>query len=421
MKRGQWLGASNRYRRNCIQRLDDDTFAGNVKCLHLRQYIAASGFVHCADGWSLLGRSVDAYSRGDVSAAVHFAYYAELRGAMSFLATRGIGIFSNRHYVIDASSTCTLIPKNATNRYPGTHQITWLALEHWADQAKSSNFLFQVISPSNIKLSDWFQHFHRGTVAAKPLARKWLKAWGLDLKYLSEDRDARNEVSYRPSDLVSTARLDAIAASEFLSDFWSALEPSASRFEIIDRYLLRMSLEAAFKARTNQAALGNSQFENEVDQMLDSLNPPGPKIQWLEFLTRRADPKDLALVQFASTISGSTSAIYHLEVISRAALLLRTATGACDMLRKQSMLTRTDLDFWWSEIGLRRGLWQPSAQPTNCSDLWSDVDAAIKDEATWQSINRATTPSFFKWRTDQIAGLSVLGECERVALWGLGL
>ncbi|HEY6250744.1 MAG TPA: hypothetical protein VI685_12355 [Candidatus Angelobacter sp.] len=225
----------------------------------MRQYIAASSFVHCTDGWSFLGRSIDAHSNGDSGAALHFAYYAELRAAMCFLATRGIGIFSNKHYVVSTPSSCTVVPKKS-GRYWGTHQITWLALEHWADQAKSSDFLLQIIAPTNINLTTWFQHYQRSTPAVKALGCKWLKNWGLDLKYLSEDRDARNEVSYRPTDLNRFAHLDPLSASEFLSKFWSLFEPSASRFEIIDRYLLRSTLEAAFKSATGLNATGNAQF-----------------------------------------------------------------------------------------------------------------------------------------------------------------
>jgi hypothetical protein len=401
--------------------LDEDTIAGRVNCLHLRQYIAASAFVHCTDGWSFLGRSIDACSNGDAGAALHFAYYAELRAAMSFLATRGIGIFSSRHYVVSTPISCTLIPKNPARRYSGTHQITWLALEHWADQGKSSEFLFKIIAPTNTSMSEWFQHFHRGAPAPKQLGRKWLEAWGLDLKYLSEDRDARNEVSYRPTDLTPAAHLGPLAASDFLSDFWSAFEPSASRFEIIDRYLLRTSLESAFKGRTGLNARGNAQFEQEIDQMIDSLAPPGPKNQWLDFLTGRTNPHDTIVLRFAAVDSNLTDPSHHLQVICRAALLLRVATGACGLLRRETMLTRTDLNFWWSDIGLRRGLWQAPAEPADCLDLWLDIDAAIRDEKEWQAANAAAAPSFFKWRTDRVAGLSVLGECERVALWGLGL
>jgi hypothetical protein len=424
IKKGRWLGTNNRYRINSIRRLDDDTASGKVNCLHLRQYIAASAFAHCTDGWSFLGRSIDAHSNGDLAAALHFAYYAELRAAMSFLATQGIGIFSKKHYIISTPLSCTLVPKTPKSygrRYWGTHQITWLALEHWADQAKSSDLLFGIIAPANIKLSDWFQHFHRGAPAPKQLGRKWLKAWGLDLKYLSDDRDARNEVSYRPTDLSPPPQIDALVASQFVSSFWTSFEPSASRFEVADRYLLRASLELAFKGRTGVGARGNAQFEQELDRMLDSLIPPGPKVRWLDFLTGRTNPDNPTLLQFASVDSILSNPMHHLQVICRAALLLRVATGACGVLRSETMLTRADLSFWWGDIGLRRGLWQPRAEPANCSNLWIDIDAAIQDETVWQAANAAAAPSFFKWRTERVTGLSVLAECERIALWGLGL
>src|SRR5262245_10006015 len=88
IRNGRWLGTNNRYRINSVPKLDADTASGTINCLHLRQYIAASSFVHCTDGWSFLGRAIDAHSNGDSGAALHLAYYAELRAAMCFLATR---------------------------------------------------------------------------------------------------------------------------------------------------------------------------------------------------------------------------------------------------------------------------------------------------------------------------------------------
>ena len=106
-KLNKWLGNNNRYLVNVTKLLFEDTQPGRaIKHRHLAQYIAASAPLHCADGWSLLGRSIDCHSRGDTDAARHFAYYAELRAAMSLLAVEGVGIFSDRHFVVRTPTDC---------------------------------------------------------------------------------------------------------------------------------------------------------------------------------------------------------------------------------------------------------------------------------------------------------------------------
>jgi len=418
IKSGQWLGNSNRYRTHTVERLRNDTSAGKtVNSRHLRQYIAASAIPHCADGWSFLGRALDAHAGGDSGAALHFAYYAELRAAVCFLATRGIGIFNNKHFVITTPMACVLVPR----RYYGTHQITWFALEHWADQAKFSDVLLQIVTPANLVLSDWLEAFHYGAAVPTHLGRQWLKTWGLDLRHLSEDRDARNEVSYRPTDLTALGTMNTLRASEFLTEFWSLLEPSASRFENVDRHLLRMSLESTFKGRTGLTARGNSQFENDLDRLLDRLAPPGPKSQWFQFLTGATSSGQPMVFQLAAVDSDPADLEHHLHVISRAALLLRVASGACENLLSAAKLNRPDLTFWWQGIGRRRGLWNPGSEPTDCSTLWMDIEGALGDELTWQSTNSGGSPSFFQWHNERISGLSIFGQCERIGLWGLGL
>src|SRR5689334_737896 len=113
----QWIGSSNRYGADTIQRIQSDNKKNRVRePRQLSQYIAASTLLHCADGWSYLGRAFTALLGGDSSRAIHLAYYAELRAAMSLLATEGIGVFSNAHFFIDAPNSAKLMQTRS-----GTH------------------------------------------------------------------------------------------------------------------------------------------------------------------------------------------------------------------------------------------------------------------------------------------------------------
>src|ERR1700722_10404856 len=75
-KHERWIGIGNRYRTNIIDKIFADTRPGRIlNHFQLTQYIAASAPLHCADGWSLLGRAIDCHARRDHESARHFAYY----------------------------------------------------------------------------------------------------------------------------------------------------------------------------------------------------------------------------------------------------------------------------------------------------------------------------------------------------------
>jgi len=76
-------------------------------------YVAVSAPLHCADGWSFLGRAVAAILLGDATAARHLGYYAELRAAMSLMAAHGVGIFNRTHFVVVTADDCRLVPQGS--------------------------------------------------------------------------------------------------------------------------------------------------------------------------------------------------------------------------------------------------------------------------------------------------------------------
>jgi len=420
---GRWLANNNKYGRNTVRKVQEDLKSGSADEGQLKQYIAASALPHCTDGWSFLGRALNALQNGHAGAALHFAYYAELRAAMSFLATRGIGIFDKKNcVVVNPRTKAGQPPAPSCLSVPGsTHQITWAALEYWGSIATfgSADFLLGLVSPAGLPMLDWLSEY--GTAVPSHLGRKWLKDWGLDLKQFGEDRNLRNQVSYRPGDLHNPPSLPAATASLFLIDFWHLFEPSAARFDGIDRHILRNSLELDFQGRTGRKAQGDAVYRQEVDRMVDALRPPGVKKDWLDFLTRITQSETPRLLTLAATKSDLLTPEHHLQVVSRAALLLRLATGACEALRRDVLVDRQDLRFWWNSFGMRRGLWSAIDEPQNCSDLWSDIDLALQEERNWYAANSAANPSYSQWRTERASDFLVMGQCERISLWGLGL
>jgi hypothetical protein len=441
LRRGRWLGISNRYRRKTVSFIRRDlgtrtaAAAGRIGAPRslfnsgqLAQYIAASATLHCADGWSFLGRALDSHTRGDTNIARHLAYYAELRAAISLLACEGVGIFLNEHFIVPRNGDCTTLSDTISRRSSkkrhksGTHEITWLALEHWADRIRSGRLFERVIAPGNVPLTEWLEQF--SGFSGRIVGSRWLKLWGLDLRRMSDDHDARNEASYRPTRLNNPASLGVVATSAYLRQFWAVSAPSSiSRFEILDRHLLRRSLENVYKAITGDTPQTNpTGFEARVVRMINSIAPVGlSEDSWRDFLVRRLEPLDAVVITEAAENSPVEDSKHHLQVMSRALLLLRVATGACARHLRTAGGGRVLLEFWWKPLGKERGLWQPGDEPNDFAELWDDIETALADARDWETFTPPEDVSFYRWWHEIGRSIQTLGSCERLALWGLDL
>ena len=424
--RKRWVWNNNVYRKNCIKALWDHTQPGfTVNAAHLVDYIAASAPLHCADGWSFLGRALACHANGDSDTARHLGYYAELRAAMSLLATEGVGIFDRKHFVVENSGNCQVIPKatgGGRQRWLGTHEVAWHALEHWANRRHSTDILSEIIQAGGIPLRDWLRTLGSGS-PWRPIGSNWLKTWGLDLQQLTDDREARNAASYRPTHLNPVTPLDTSSSSDFLRNLWELFEPSAgSPFELLDRHLLRLSLELGFKAITDKEPGGYpNEFEMSIGTVLSRLALSEPALQqWRDFLTRKTERSDPIIISQARQSAMVSDPRYHIQVLSRATLLLRVATGACAQLLRKTGFGNEDLEFWWKPFGAERGLWEQGNEPITLMDLWADVEIALNEAREWGSNNTGNDVSFARWRREKARVIPILAECERIALWGLG-
>src|SRR5437899_2753890 len=66
---GNWVAASNAYASDAVGHLKA-TGDGQRKDRPLEDYVAASVGLHCADGWTYLGRALDCHMHGDTENAV---------------------------------------------------------------------------------------------------------------------------------------------------------------------------------------------------------------------------------------------------------------------------------------------------------------------------------------------------------------
>ncbi len=411
LDRSEWLQPGNAYRLDCVQQIDQDVAGAGINSPHLAEYIAASIPLHCSDGWTFLARSLSCYINGNPNQAAHFAYYAELRAAMAILAAQGIGVFNDKHFVVTAAGDCRLIRKGRR-----THDMAWLALEHWAQTTTSGDALLDLFAVSRFTIREWFQNRTGGPVAGS-FANQWLKEWGLDLNVLGTDHLVRNASSYRPNDL-APFEADARACSNFLRNLWSLFQPSTNRFETLDRHLLRMLVKKGFVA-TGQAALStNPRFVGYVNTMLAGLGMTDiERVQLSQFLTSPASEPDLLLK--AETLGPAGDLNAHERVISRAALLLRVASGFTAKLIDTAVFRAEDLQFWTDPWAERRAFWAPGSPPDELTDLWRDVSDAVDEETDWITAQGVGVVSMSRWRAHRDEIIRPLTECDRVALWGL--
>ena len=411
LARNKWLKSRNVYRLDIVNRIDADTAAsgGGINSPQLAEYIAASVPLHCTDGWSFLARSLSCYINGNPSQAAHFAYYAELRAAMSILAAQGIGIFNNKHFVVTAGGGCQQIRRSF-----GTHDMAWLALEHWAQTAASGNALLDLFIVSRYTAREWFQN---RTGSAGSLAGQWLKEWGLDLSVLGEDHIIRNASSYRPNEF-GPLQTDARACSDFLRSLWALFQPSTNRFETLDRHLLRMLVKKTYGLAGRRAVSTNLRFVRYVKTMLAGLGmSDAERAQLEEFLISPVSEPDLLVKAEALGPRGDGNA--HERVISRAALLLRIASGFTAKLIDNAVFRAEDLQFWTYPWAERRAFWSPGSALDDMTDLWADISDAVEEEADWFTEQGPGAISMHQWRNQRDETIRPLTECDRVALWGM--
>ncbi|MBR1251845.1 hypothetical protein JQ609_33640 [Bradyrhizobium sp. AUGA SZCCT0169] len=410
----RWVTAANRYSVDPVAVLAGEIDNGSgQQPTELAQYIAASPVLHATDGWSYLGKSLVALLRGDPHRAIHLAYYAELRAAVSLLATEGIGIFSTNHFAITRKDTIRKFSSTL-----GTHRFAWSCLDHWATLPKATQLFVRMIRPQGIALEDWFLPVG-GTTAIAPQAQAWLRQWGVDLRNFADDRDARNISSYQPDGIPNVWQIQGPDALEFARDLWASLEPSPlTRFDVIDRSILRIATEALFKSLTGDTAQQRpNKFRPFAESIIKPHNLSGPtETQLLRFLMRGSSPHNPTIFEHSKGPATDAATGAH-AVISRAALLLRLASGASLLLLRAASLNAASIAFWSDSLGRSRGLWENAL--SSPMDMWADVLDALAEVEAFQQQYAQVDQTFFKIRSELSDALVNLGSPERVAIWAM--
>ena len=364
-----WLGRGHPYCGDVVSLVQDTPHI--IKIGALSQYIAGSCFIHCFDGWNYLSRTFDSIVRGDRSTAVHLGYYAELRAAMSLLASQGMAILNSKHFSVAAPNRAYFLNK-------ATHPIAWQALQEWGKRTGGAEVLLRNIRVDNRSIDEWLGDVHASAIVKTQLTNSWLGAWSIDLEQFSKDQKARNEASYRPQSVSWPGPKPLIPLDESLNPMlalWEGLEPSSlGSAALLDRHLLREALRRAYRVTRGRRPLGPL-----FDQFLDQLAPYASNAL-LDFLKARIQPDKHLLLQLAAN-----KARMPANVASRAALLLRLASASGAALLHAAGMTSADIRFWWRPRIDELALWDDAADPPDLTDLWAEVEPHVDDLESWVS------------------------------------
>lgn len=354
---GRWLGDRNCYKDETINVINThyETSHGrvtldNINCKHLREYIAISSVLHCFDSWKFLARAINANLVGDFSSAIHLVYYSELRAAMSLLATQGIGIFSKKHFIIDSSL-------NHHGLNGNTHQITWQLLDKWSETNAARDLIYNIIKPEKIPLGYWLTQLSSNSTKSL-IVHDWLVNWGMDLRLWAEDKNLRNQVSYRPSSL--SAHKNSFQENlKQLQTFWTLIEPG---FAELDRWLL---LETLRYIKLAMFSTSRTPYKNFVYQTFVDANISKEKQSILEpFLF--SDQQNI----FIENAKDNNKFEFQ-NLFSRATMLLRIASGSVANLLQSESVGKDDVKFWIDEINKDNVLF--SSEPSYFTDFYEDV------------------------------------------------
>lgn len=413
LSRNRWLSPINRYRDDIVERVREDLVGVNYYVCEgqFSQYLAASGILHCFDGWSFLARAFDALLKGDEGTAIHMSYYAELRAAISFLSLEGIGILNSQHIALYST-------RNWGYCSGSTHVVAWNILQAWSAEQLNSARLLDLLRFDNLSFAEWIDAATNATSSptSRLIAKDWLESWSLDLANFEEDRKIRNEKSYRPRNLSSSSKnISIVETIKTLGNIWATLEPSPSdRMRILDSVLLRNAL-----IRTHRSNPNIGDYSSFIDNMFVRLGRQNESLR--QFLVEPVGESygDTVLGFVAHQPKRPYDSLDAFSVLSRALLLLRIASANVEATLNDTKIKREDLQFWWTEVGSRLGFWPEGQEPAEILDIWIDIQEAL--DSLYRRIENDSTSDLYSLTISNPLDLHHLQQVERVALWAIGL
>ena len=352
--------------------------------------LAVDGLVHLTEGWRYLSSALAAVLCNAHSQATHFAYYAELRAAVSVLSGFGIRIFNTSHTYLSRSGTTSTPPWSGVQ----THKIVWELWRLWCTSPSAESLLLDQLK---ILPSVTMRDLKKATVgiAAPPV----LRSWAIDLS-LSQEKLSRNVASYEARSSREPLKVMTPADVEFIRQLWLLKEPTGHglRFEQeLARYWVAEQINSM---DPNDRLAWKDLFLEEIER--DTGTPRATLDSFFD------DSVALSPI-LKSALDGQTG---HENMIARAFFLLRLATLVPNdaFVRFPATQAKEWLADWLSNVGLYdRGLGVPAA------DKWADFEHLGQMQPAQQPL----PASLFE--ADRATDTYLLCRADAVLAWSCNL
>lgn len=201
--------------------------------------LAVDSLVHLTEGWRFLSAALSSVLGNAPAQAIHFAYYAELRAAISLLSSHGMRVSNKNNSYLELNGGSKVPSWHKTP----THKVVWALWQDWSATPSAEALLL-----TQLKVLPSVTIGHLKASVARVATNRTLARWALDLS-MGNEHLARNEASYE----TPTARiaLQPMQASdvEFVQKLWELAEPTGFglRFEQeFVKYLIDTELNDSF-------------------------------------------------------------------------------------------------------------------------------------------------------------------------------
>lgn len=378
--------------------LFEDNKLFDVTDKNSKEYIVASSLSHLKDAWNYFGQSISAILKNDTSLSKHLSYYSELRSSLSLMATEGIAIYNDEHYYIDKYENVQQFTRESGSMNKlGTHQMIWVSLDAWSMLPKSRELLEKIIHIEGKSLKEWIEACDYTKWSG--LSHEIYKNIGIDLKYIAHDREMRNSVSYSPIDtFMRTCSIESNV--EFILKLWDLLEPN---FKKTDFSILKKSI----------SLIGCEDPSYAIDTLIEN-NSLKEAIK--EYLSEQENMVfEKSSIVHENLNDALNDPENHLQMLGRAFLLLRVATGSVKLLLKDANIEFSDISFWSEKILDEYGLVKNKNELDSYSDMWMDVE----EGAIQQISDNDTNTDFFTLKQELSYPFLLLSETQRPLLWGI--
>lgn len=372
--------------------------------------LAAEQTVHLCDGWRYATSAISAFLRNAQAEAIHYAYYAELRAAMSLYAGTGIRIRQGQNYYVDNAGTKHPInPAGKDEKMQlRTHTIAWELWERWVKRSDVSDLV-----QNGLRISPAVSL--RTIIPGLALfsTEDMVLKWGSDLLADPKaDKDERNIASYLPTHATKPLSRMSTDDVEFILALCNLLLPAASGLRnslAFDAILIQWLVQTAIESKVPDTAPDRAaKVEEERVRMIDELSAStGEGKELLSELL--IEPDEVQASIFTHAASPATE---PRNVISRAIFLLRLATLSVEanLATSPASPVAAWLLNWLDHIGIRS-----CTSTVAPSDLAEDLQIAIDSHRT---TSFGKLPSEL-WEDPHARNTYIISRADRSVAWSV--